>query len=105
MGEDARQPELQNDLACRDRRSRGRLPDGIRAGGQQCGRLTVRIAKQGSETSLLEAVLPVKDGVSEEVRLAITPACAFPIVQGQLAIGALHSRLAWALLDTTLGKR
>ncbi|NQT82792.1 SGNH/GDSL hydrolase family protein [bacterium] len=49
-----------------------RLPSAV-ALGKQCRSVTVRVTQQGSETSLLETVLPVKNGVSDEVRLALPP--------------------------------
>jgi len=49
-----------------------RLP-ALVALGKQCPSVAVRVVKQGSEVSLLETVLPLKDGVSGEVRRAIMP--------------------------------
>lgn len=49
-----------------------RLPSAV-ALGKQCRSVTVRVTQQESEICLLETVLPVKDGVSDEVRLALPP--------------------------------
>lgn len=49
-----------------------RLPAAV-ALGKQCRSVTVRVIQPGNETSLPETVVPVQDGVSEEVRLALRP--------------------------------
>jgi hypothetical protein len=49
-----------------------RLPSAV-ALGKQCQSVTVRVSKPESTVPLLESVLPVKNGVSDEARLTIPP--------------------------------